>query len=139
MFLAKHQLISGAFTLGSFCLQDTSMETNELVDLSDRATKVNKEGISWLTGHPFPWSCRCWFRTVWEEGRTRHSGHAISLTLGHECQGACTHIPVMTFSGFLFLGGLFLLDLCSGTSPAEASLEAQTLLTCGTAGGETPA
>lgn len=55
IFFVKLQLFSGAFFPGSFCLQDTSIETNELVDLSSTiATKVKNKIDVLITKMPLP-------------------------------------------------------------------------------------
>lgn len=47
------------------------------------------------------------------------------------------HIPALTSVSVLVFWTLFLLDRCSGTSPAEASLEARMVQASGSAGRKT--
>ena len=108
------------------------METDELVDhLSAIAKTVTKEVISWLTRTPLLWPCTSGFRSVWEDGGTLHSGHAVSFIL------TCMQpIPVRTFSSFLVLCPLLLLNLFSRTSFADVPLETWILLASRAAGRE---
>lgn len=93
------------------------METDELGDrLSVIATTVTKEVMSWITRTPLLWPCTSGFRTVWEDGGTLHSGHAVSFIVICMQTHASHDILQFPFSmSPLPLGSLLTDILCRGT------------------------